>query len=102
MNILHSSTDPSFVKRLKQMLESANSADIAVGYLFVSGFNLVANELAKLEKIRILVGRTDKQTIEEIARGVQQAEALRARLDGDGLVKRSALPGLGAQAVQAI
>src|SRR5947209_3582616 len=102
MNILHSTTSPSFVQRLKQMLGSANAADIAVGYLFISGFNAVAEELAQLEKVRVLVGRTDKQTLDEIARGVQQVEALSARLDGDKLVKRSALPGLGAQAVQAI
>src|SRR5947209_3097882 len=74
MNILHSSTDPSFVERLKQMLGSANAADIAVGYLFISGFNVISDELARLEKVRVLVGRTEKQTLEEIARGVQQKE----------------------------
>ena len=99
MNILHATTDPTLLQRLKQMLGSAARADIAVGYLFVSGFNAVADELAALEKVRILVGRTDRPTLEEVARGVQQAEALRARVEGDGLVRRGDRPALGAQAV---
>ena len=41
MNILHATTDPTLLQRRKQMLGSAARADIAVGYLFVSGFNEV-------------------------------------------------------------
>src|SRR5919197_3528792 len=102
MNILHATTDPTLLTRLKQMLGSAARADIAVGNLFDSGFNAVAEELGRLEKVRILVGRLDRHTLEEVARGVQQAEALQARLDGDGLVRRSARQQFGAQAVQTI
>jgi HKD family nuclease/superfamily II DNA or RNA helicase len=102
MNILHAHTDPTLLERLKQMLGGAHRADIAVGYLFVSGFNAVADELAGLEKIRILVGRTDRQTLDEVARGVQQAEALRARVDCDGMIRRSARQEVGAQAVRTI
>jgi hypothetical protein len=84
------------------MLASAERADIAVGYLFVSGFNAVADELGRLDQVRILVGRTDRQTLDEVARGLQQAEALQARLESDELIKRSARQTLGAQAVQTI
>lgn len=41
------------------MLDSTASADIAVGYLFISGRNEVAEELGRLEKVRILVGRPE-------------------------------------------
>ncbi len=51
MNILHAHTDPSLLERLKTMLASSRSADIAVGYLFLSGFNRVAPELEGLEPI---------------------------------------------------
>ena len=100
MNILHANTDPTLLTRLRQMLAHAASADIAVGYLFVSGFNAVADELAKpsLKRVRILVGRADRATIEEVARGMQQAEALRSRVEGDELVRRSARRALGAEA----
>ena len=89
MNILHSTTDPDLITRLKEMLGSANRADIAVGYFFVSGFGAVADELSRLGKIRILVGRTDRETLEAVALGLQQQDALQARLAVDATVQRS-------------
>ena len=35
VNILHATTDPTLLDRLKQMLGSSNRADIAVGYFFI-------------------------------------------------------------------
>src|SRR5262245_36288198 len=102
MNILHATSDPTLLQRLKLMLAGSRAADIAVGYLFISGFNAVAEELAGLDQVRVLVGRTDRPTLEEVARGLHQAEALRARLDGDGLVRRAARAGIGDQAVRTI
>ena len=84
------------------MLVGSARADIAVGYLFLSGFNAVAPELERLDKVRVLVGRTDKATLDEVASGLQQAEALQARVDGDDLVRRSARAALGAQAARTI
>ena len=97
MNILHATTDPPLLARLKEMLASSARADIAVGYFFMSGFEAVAEDLSKLLKVRILVGRTDQHVLEEVAAGLQQAPALRARLDTDsarpaaaaGLLSRS-------------
>ena len=71
------------------MLGSSARADIAVGYFFIGGFGAVADDLARLDKVRILVGRTDRQVLEEVALGLQQNQALRARLDADALVRRS-------------
>ena len=88
MNILHASTDPTLVARLKEMLASSSRADIAVGYFFMSGFEQVASDLAGLDKVRILVGRTDRQVLDQVALGLQQTEALRARLNSDGLLPR--------------
>lgn len=102
MNILHAQTDPTLLARLKTMLGSAHRADIAVGYLFISGFNAVAEELGKLEKVRVLVGRADRATLDEVASGLQQAEALAARVEGDELVRPSARAALGAQAVRTV
>ena len=102
MNILHATTDPTLLARLKQMLGSSVRADIAVGYLFISGFNAVAGELAQLEKVRVLVGRTDRPTLEEVARGVQQAETLQAHLASAESVRRSEKPQVGARAVQTV
>ncbi len=99
MNILHSTTDPSLLQRLKEMLGSSARADIAVGYFFISGFEQVSSELGALKKVRILVGRTDRQVVEQVALGLQQAEALQAKLEADSTVRRSQQEALAAQAV---
>ena len=89
MNILHSSTDPTLLERLTDMLGSSARADIAVGYFFIGGFEAVASDLAQLNKVRILVGRTDRHVLEEVALGLQQSQALQAQLEADTLLRRS-------------
>lgn len=102
MDILHSTTDPTALTRLQQMLESSARADIAVGYFFISGFDQLADRLSKLGKVRILVGRTDRQVIEEVAAGLQQAPALRARLEQESTVRRGQRSSVAHQAVKHI
>ena len=102
MNILHATTDPTLLERLKGMLGSSARADIAVGYFFISGFEAVADDLARLDRVRILVGRTDRQVLEEVALGLQQSQALRARLDADSLVQRRQRDEIAQQAVARI
>ena len=88
MNILHATTDPDLLTRLREMLDSSSRADIAVGYFFMSGFEAVADSLSRLDKVRILVGRTDRPTLESVALGLQQSQALQAQLEADGMVPR--------------
>ena len=88
MNILHATTDPDLLTRLREMLDSSARADIAVGYFFMSGFEAVADSLARLDKVRILVGRTDRPTLESVALGLQQSQALRQQLEAGGMVPR--------------
>ena len=88
MNILHATTDPDLLTRLREMLGGSARADIAVGYFFISGFDAVADQFASLDKARVLVGRTDTRVLEEVALGIQQADALRSRLDADSIVRR--------------
>jgi hypothetical protein len=102
MNILHATTDPPLLQRLKEMLGSSARADIAVGYFFISGFEQVAGDLDRLKKVRILVGRTDGRIVEEVASGLQQAEALQAKLAAESTVRRSQQDQLAAQAVSMI
>ncbi|MCY3899089.1 MAG: phospholipase D-like domain-containing protein [Caldilineaceae bacterium] len=99
MNILHATTNPPLIDRLHQMLSSSERADIAVGYFFMSGFQAVADQLDRLQKVRILVGRTDGRVVEEVALGLQQAQALKSRLQSDETIRRSQREGLAQQAV---
>ena len=88
MNILHATTNPDLLTRLREMMGSSARADIAVGYFFMSGFDAVADDLARLDRVRILVGRTDRRVLEEVALGLQQSDALGARLEADRMVRR--------------
>ena len=68
---------PPLIDRLQQMLSSSERADIAVGFFFVSGFQAAADQLPPLQKVRILVGRTDRCVLEEVAPGLQQTRGWR-------------------------
>ena len=102
MNILHATTDPTLLVRLKEMLGSSARADIAVGYFFIGGFEAIADDLARLDKVRILVGRTDRHVLEQIALGLQQTQALRAQLDADALIRRRERAEIAQQTVDRI
>ena len=101
-NILHATTDPDLLTRLREMLDSSARADIAVGYFFMSGFEAVADSLARLDKVRILVGRADRLVLESVALGLQQSEALRAQLDADGMLQRRQQEATAREAVEGI
>ena len=101
-NILHATTDPAFLERLKAMFGSSIRADIAVGYFFISGFDAVADDLERLERVRILVGRTDRQVFEEVALGLQQADALAVRKQMDEMVRRSDRDEIARQSVEKV
>ena len=102
MNILHALTDPDLLTRLRGMLDSSARADIAVGYFFISGFGPVSEELSKLERVRILVGRADRPVLEAVAAGLQQPDALRSRLEADALVQRRERAAVAQDAVEHI
>ena len=88
MTILHATTNPDLLTRLKEMLSSAARADIAVGYFFMSGFSAVSEELLRLKKTRILVGRTDRPTLEAVAAGLNQVRPIQAHLDSIRTIPR--------------
>ena len=80
MTILHAHSEPQFAEHLRSVLAEANgqphSVDIAVGYFYLSGFTKVADLLASRPgRVRILIGRTDRPTREEIAAGYDPREA---------------------------
>ena len=101
-NILHATSDPALLERLKEMFGSSARADIAVGFFFMSGFEEVAEDLARLDRVRILVGRTDRRVFEEVAVGLQQVEALKAQKQMGDVVRRSDRPSIAQDTVDKI
>ena len=87
MTILHAHSDPQFAAHLRSVLADANahphSVDIAVGYFHLSGFTQVADLLAtRPGKVRILIGRTHRPTLEQIAAGLSAGDTLALLANG--------------------
>lgn len=89
MNIIHATSDPTFTADFKAILTEAKSADIAVGYFFMSGFTTVAHELSGVAKIRILVGRTDQAVLEDVAAAINHHDTLGEYLAAHTPIRRA-------------
>ena len=59
MTVYRAKTDPDLLTRLRQMPGGSARADIAVGYFSMSGLAEVVDDLVRLNKTRVLVGRAD-------------------------------------------
>ena len=68
----------------------------------MSGFDQVADDLGRLRKTRILIGRSDQPTLEAVAAGLRQADALRAQLDADQAIPRSRRQSIANEAVSSV
>ncbi|MDE2842169.1 MAG: phospholipase D-like domain-containing protein [Chloroflexota bacterium] len=80
MTILHAHSEPQFTDYLRSVIGEGDgrphSVDIAVGYFYLSGYTQVADLLANRPgRVRILIGRTDTPTRQEIVAGYNPREA---------------------------
>jgi superfamily II DNA/RNA helicase len=70
-----------FLARLKTFLASSQTARFAIGYFFLSGFEAIAEELAKLSEVRLLIGNvSNAETIEQLAEGYRHLGLVKAYL----------------------
>jgi len=88
------------VDHINRILSSTDSARFAVGYFFLSGLTSIAQQLAQVKELRLLIGNTtNRETLEQLAEGYQRlemvAEAAEAqkyprRTDGKQMVGETA------------
>jgi hypothetical protein len=58
------------VDHINRILSSTESARFAVGYFFVSGLESIAQRLAGVKELRLLIGNTtNRETLEQLAEG---------------------------------
>ncbi len=70
------------VDHIKRILLNSQSAKFAVGYFFLSGLEAVADTLANVQELRLLIGNTsNRQTIEQIAEGYRRLEQVQNALE---------------------
>ncbi len=78
------------VDQIKRILDSSDAAHFAVGYFFLSGFTAIAERLASIKELRLLIGNTsNRETIEQIAQGYRRLELIGDKIEAQKYVKRS-------------
>lgn len=68
----------SFLKdEINSVLKATEEAKFAVGYLFLSGFNEIINNISHLKELKLIIGGvSNTKTLEEIAEGVARRDEL--------------------------
>ena len=70
------------IDAIQQTLPGSAAAHFAVGYFFLSGLEAVADKLANVQELRLLIGNTtNRETIEQIAEGYRRLEEVQHDLD---------------------
>ena len=61
------------VDHINRILSSTESARFAVGYFFLSGLESIAQRLAGVKELRLLIGNTtNRETLEQLAEGYRR------------------------------
>ena len=78
------------VDQINRILDSSEAAHFAVGYFFLSGFTAIAERLANIKKLRLLIGNmSNRETIEQIAQGYRRLELIEDKIEAQKYPKRS-------------
>jgi superfamily II DNA or RNA helicase len=78
--------------RIKAILPSSQAAHFAVGYFFLSGLEAVADVLANVGHMRLLIGDTsNRSTIEQIAEGYRRLDPVASEVAAWAYPQRQAM-----------
>ncbi len=67
---------------LLDTLPNVESADFALGYFFISGFNVIVEPVKNLKKLRLLISNTtNQQTAEALIEGFKTVRGIKKELD---------------------
>src|SRR5450755_4384965 len=78
------------VDHIKRILSSTDKARFAVGYFFLSGLTSIAERLATVKELRLLIGNTtNRETLEQLAEGYQRLELVQENIEKQSYRRRS-------------
>lgn len=78
------------VDHINRILASTEAARFAVGYLFLSGFTSIAEKLAGVKELRLLIGNTtNRETLEQLAEEYRRLELVVEALEAEKYFKRT-------------
>jgi Helicase conserved C-terminal domain/PLD-like domain len=78
------------VDHINRILASTDSARFAVGYFFLSGLTSIAERLAGVKELRLLIGNTtNRETLEQIAEGYRRLDLVAEEIEKQSYPKRT-------------
>ena len=78
------------VDHINQILSSTEAARFAVGYFFLSGLTSIAEKLAGVKELRLLIGNTtNRETLEQLVEGYRRLEMVSDTLEAEKYPKRT-------------
>ena len=78
------------VDHINRILGSTEAARFAVGYFFLSGLTSIAEKLASVKELRLLIGNTtNHQTLEQLAEGYRRLELVAEAAEAQAYPKRT-------------
>lgn len=78
------------VDHINQILSSTEAARFAVGYFFLSGLTSIADKLAGVKELRLLIGNTtNRETLEQLAEGYRRLELVAEEAEAQAYPKRT-------------
>lgn len=78
------------VDHINRILGSTEAARFAVGYFFLSGFTSIAEKLAGVKELRLLIGNTTNQkTLEQLTEGYRRLELVAEEAEKQVYLKRT-------------
>jgi superfamily II DNA/RNA helicase len=78
------------VDHINRILSSTKSARFAVGYFFLSGLESIAQRLAGLKELRLLIGNTtNRETLEQLAEGYRRLDLVAEAAEAEAYPKRT-------------
>ena len=91
------------VDHINRILSSTEAARFAVGYFFVPGLTSIAEKLAGVKELRLLIGNTtNRQTLEQLAEGYRRLELVKDAAESQLYPKRTDAKRMSAETAENI
>jgi hypothetical protein len=89
------------VDHINRILGSTEAGRFAVGYFFLSGFTSIAERLAGVKELRLLIGNTtNRETLEQLAEGYRRLELVKDAAEAQTYPKRTEAKRMAAETAE--
>src|SRR5436309_14953617 len=91
------------VDHINRILASTEAARFAVGYFFLSGLESIAERLAGVKELRLLIGNTtNRETLEQLVEGSRRLELVAEAAEAQAYPKRTETKHMAAETAEDI